>query len=212
MSAILGVPLLQIRHNLMPVWQLHTKRFIDVFISCLALLLLSPLYLFLAIGVKLSSSGPVIYSHERIGKNGKPFTIYKFRSMQKNAEKNGPELSNKSDNRVTNFGKFMRKTRLDELPQFFNVLKGDMSIVGPRPERKYFIDQIVKVAPHYVHLLSVRPGITSWGQVKYGYAENINQMVDRLKYDILYIENMSLYVDFKIMIYTVKIIFQGKGI
>ncbi|HPG72873.1 MAG TPA: sugar transferase [Bacteroidales bacterium] len=212
MTAILGVPLVQIHHNLMPVWQQHAKRLIDVFFSCIALIILSPLYLFISIGVKLSSPGPVFYSHERIGRKGKPFTIYKFRSMVQDAEINGPKLSNKSDNRVTNFGRFMRKTRLDELPQFFNVLKGDMSLVGPRPERQFFIDQIVLIAPHYRHLLNVRPGITSWGQVKYGYAENVNQMVERLKYDIIYIENMSLFVDFKIMIYTVKIIFQGKGI
>jgi lipopolysaccharide/colanic/teichoic acid biosynthesis glycosyltransferase len=123
----------------------------------------------------------------------------------------GPALSSKNDPRITPFGLFMRKVRLDETPQFFNVLKGDMSLVGPRPERQYFIDQIVKKAPHYTHLQKVRPGITSWGQVKFGYAENVDEMIERLKYDLIYMENMSLYVDFKIMIYTIKIIFQGRG-
>jgi lipopolysaccharide/colanic/teichoic acid biosynthesis glycosyltransferase len=196
----------------MPVWQVHTKRLIDIVGSTIAIIILSPIYLIISIGVKLSSPGPIIYSHQRIGRNAKPFTIYKFRSMVKNAETNGPELSSKSDCRVTSFGRFLRKTRLDEIPQFFNVIKGDMSLVGPRPERKYYIDKITAKAPHYAHLLRVRPGITSWGQVKYGYAENVEQMIERLKYDIIYIENMSLYIDFKIMIYTIKIIFQGKGI
>ena len=211
MSSIFGMPLIEINHNIMPVWQQHAKRFLDVFLSLIAILILLPVYLVLSIGVKISSPGPVFYSHYRIGKGKKPFKIYKFRSMFVDAEKNGPALSSKTDSRVTGFGRFMRKTRLDEIPQFFNVLKGDMSIVGPRPERQFFIDQIVEKAPHYVHLLSVRPGITSWGQVKYGYAENVSQMIERLKYDIIYIENRSLYIDFKIMIYTIKIIFQGKG-
>ena len=127
------------------------------------------------------------------------------------AEKNGPALSSKNDKRITHFGLFLRKMRLDELPQFYNVIKGDMSIVGPRPEREYYINQIIKTAPHYKHLLKVRPGITSWGQVRYGYAENVEQMIERLKYDIIYIENMSLYVDLKIMIYTIKTVLEGKG-
>ena len=212
MSHIYSTPLIQISHDLMPVWQEQTKQIIDIGLAFLALILFSPLYLFLAVGIKLTSKGPILYSHERIGRFGKPFTLYKFRSMYMDAEKDGPALSSKNDGRITPFGKFMRKSKLDELPNFWNVLKGDMSLVGPRPERKYYIDQIVKIAPHYLHLQKVKPGITSWGQVKYGYAENLEQMVERLKYDILYIENMSLYVDFKIMIYTILTILKGRNI
>ena len=211
MSNIFGAPLIQISHDLMPPWQENLKRIIDVVVSVIALILLLPVYLFLAIGVKLSSSGPIIYSHERVGRYGKPFIIYKYRSMFIDAEKNGPALSSKNDSRITKFGLLMRKSRLDEFPQFYNVLKGDMSLVGPRPERQHFIDLIVAKAPHYTHLQKVRPGVTSWGQVKYGYAENVEQMIARLKYDILYIENMTLYIDFKILIYTVLIVLKAKG-
>jgi exopolysaccharide biosynthesis polyprenyl glycosylphosphotransferase len=211
-SGILGTPLIQISHQLMPAWQENIKNFLDVTLSFLALLVLSPLCLILMIGVKISSKGPVFYSHERIGRYGKPFTIFKFRSMFVDAEKNGPELSSKNDNRITPFGKFMRKGRFDEIPNFFNVLKGDMSLVGPRPERKYFIEQIVCKAPHYIHLLKIKPGITSWGQVKFGYAENVDQMIKRLKYDMLYLDNMSLFVDIKIIIYTLMTIIKGKGV
>jgi exopolysaccharide biosynthesis polyprenyl glycosylphosphotransferase len=212
MSAIFGTPLVEVSHNLMPPWQENAKQFIDIILSLFALIVSSPLCLILIIGVKLSSKGPIFYKQERIGKTGKPFYIYKFRSMLVNSEVNGPELSSKADNRVTRFGRFMRKSRLDEIPNFYNVLRGDMSLVGPRPERKHFIDQIVKKAPQYIQLLKVKPGITSWGQVKYGYAENVDQMVKRMKFDLLYIENMSLYVDFKILIYTVIIICKRKGI
>lgn len=211
MSAIFGAPLIVISREIMPPWQQSAKRIIDVSASLFVLTVFSPLYMLLAAGVKLSSKGPVFYSHERIGIHGKPFYIHKFRSMYVDAEKHGPALSSKDDPRITPFGKFLRKVRLDELPQFYNVLIGEMSIVGPRPERQHFIDKIVQKAPHYKHLHKVRPGITSWGQVKYGYAENVDQMVERLKYDILYIENMSLYVDLKILIYTALIVMQGRG-
>jgi exopolysaccharide biosynthesis polyprenyl glycosylphosphotransferase len=211
MSSIIGTPLIQISHDLMPAWEENLKRIIDVITSIFCLIILSPVYLFLAIGVKLSSKGPVLYSHERIGRYGKPFTIYKFRSMYCNAETDGPALSSHNDSRITGFGMFMRKMRLDESPQFYNVLIGDMSLVGPRPERQHFIDQIIKTAPHFNHLQKVRPGITSWGQVKFGYASNVEEMIERLKYDILYIENMSLLVDLKILIYTIKTILNASG-
>jgi exopolysaccharide biosynthesis polyprenyl glycosylphosphotransferase len=211
MSSILGTPLISVSHNLMPAWQENMKSLLDIFIASLALLITLPLCLFLIAGIKLTSKGPVFYSHERIGRYGKPFYIYKFRSMYKNAEKDGPELSSKTDERITPFGRFMRKSRLDEIPNFINVLIGDMSLVGPRPERQHFINQIVEIAPHYKHLLKVKPGITSWGQVKYGYAENVEQMIQRLKYDLIYLDNMSLYVDFKIIIYTILTIIKRKG-
>lgn len=190
----------------------NIKRTFDVAVSILVLILLSPLLCIIALTVKLSSKGPVIYSQERIGKHQKPFRIFKFRTMVKNAETGAPLLSKENDPRITPVGKWLRKYRLDELPQFWNVIKGDMSIVGPRPEREFFIRQIVKDAPYYTLICQVRPGITSWGMVKYGYASTVEQMVERTRYDLLYLANMSISLDMKILIYTFKTIIGGEGL
>ena len=208
---LFGTPLIEVKHDLMPVWQEIAKRVFDVVLSLFFMILFFWVYLLIAAMVKITSPGPVFYRQQRIGKGGRPFVIFKFRSMYQNAEINGPMLSSDSDPRVTPWGRVMRKVRLDELPQFYNVLIGEMSLVGPRPERQYFIDQIMQIAPQYKHLLRVRPGITSLGLVKFGYAQNVSEMVKRLKYDILYIENMSLAMDFRVLLYTIKVIVEGRG-
>lgn len=211
MESLRSIPLVEINHQLMPVWQMVIKRLFDITASILILIILSPLLLAVMLITKLSDKGPIFFSQKRVGVHGKEFKMFKFRSMVVDAEKNGPQLSSEVDDRITPWGRIMRKYRLDELPQFYNVLIGDMSIVGPRPERKYYMELISQHAPHYRYLQKVRPGITSWGMVKFGYAENVEEMVERLKYDVIYIENMSLINDVKILIYTVIIVLQGRG-
>ena len=211
-KTITGLPLFDVTRHNFPEGEKNIKLTLDKLVSLFLLVLLSPVYLYLTIRIKKDSEGPVFIKQERIGYLGKPFMMYKFRTMRNDAEKEGPTLSSENDERVTRWGQIMRKYRMDELPQFWNVLKGDMSIVGPRPERKYYIDRIVKQAPYFYLLHNVRPGITSWGMVKFGYARNINEMIERMQYDILYYENMSLMLDLKIIIYTFRTILTGKGI
>ena len=208
---IFGALLIEINPEIMPFWQQAVKRFMDIILSIIGFLLCIPLFIVSAILVKLSSPGRIFYLQERIGLNGKPFKIIKFRTMYENSEKSGPQLSSENDNRITPIGRFMRKTRLDEFPQFINVLTGDMSLVGPRTERQFYIDQIAKIDPQFLHLTKVRPGITSWGQVKYGYAENVDQMLLRMKYDLIYLKNRSLALDIKILFHTVLIVLKAKG-
>jgi exopolysaccharide biosynthesis polyprenyl glycosylphosphotransferase len=211
-SQLYGIPLIDIMPELMPEWEKKLKRVSDVIISLIILVFTLPLNIFVALAIRMDSKGPVLFKQERIGMNGKKFKIYKFRSMYQDAEKNtGPVWSTKDDPRVTRVGKIMRKLRIDEIPQFFNVLKGEMSLVGPRPERPYFVEMLSQQVPYYKRRLKVRPGITGWAQVKHKYDESIEDVKVKLRYDLFYIENMSLRMDIKILARTILVVLFGKG-
>ena len=211
-SQLYGIPLIDIMPELMPEWEKRLKRISDVIISLIILLITLPLNILFAVAIKMDSKGPVLFRQERIGMNGREFKIYKFRSMYKDAEKHtGPVWSTKDDPRVTRVGRIIRKLRIDEIPQFFNVLKGEMSLVGPRPERPYFVEMLAQQLPYYKRRLKVRPGITGWAQVKHKYDESIEDVKVKLRYDLFYIENMSLRMDLKILARTVLVVLFGKG-
>lgn len=204
-------PQIRITDHKMSDAGLCQKRAIDVVVSLLFMAVLSPVYIVIALFVWCSSPGKVIYSQERVGMHGMPFTIYKFRTMREGAEAETPQLTEDDDSRITKVGYWLRRYRLDELPQMWNVLKGDMSLVGPRPERAYFIRQIEQKAPYYCLIYKIRPGLTSWGPIRVGYTDTIDKMVSRLNYDIVYMENMSLKLDMKILFYTIGVLLRGEG-
>ena len=188
------------------------KTILEYFVIVLFLTVLIPVIVIIGVIIKLTGKGPVIYSQKRTGREGKPFDIYKFRSMHLGKDEGISLITDRKDKRITVIGRFIRRYRFDEIPNFINVLKGEMSIIGPRPEQQFFIDQIIEREPRYRKLQSIKPGITSWGQIKYGYASNVDEMVKRMEYDLFYLENRSLWFDLKIVLLTICVVFKGKGI
>ncbi|MBN2092422.1 undecaprenyl-phosphate glucose phosphotransferase [candidate division KSB1 bacterium] len=211
-SQIYGFPLIEILPEMMPAWEKKVKRFIDVMVSLIVIVCFLPVWIFLSLLIKLTSAGPVFYKQKRVGKDGKIFTVYKFRSMYQDAEKRtGPVWAGKKDPRITPIGGILRKLRLDEIPQFINVLDGDMSLVGPRPERPYFVDHLKRQVPLYARRLKIKPGITGWAQIKGDYDTSLESVKKKLEYDLFYMESMSLRMDLKIIFNTILIMLRGKG-
>ncbi len=211
-NQIYGFPLIDIMPQFMPEWERKIKRLMDIIISSAILIIFSPIWLLIALAIRLESPGPILYKQQRVGKDGKIFTIYKFRSMVHGAEsETGPRWAARQDPRVTRVGKIIRKPRLDEVPQFFNVLKGEMSLIGPRPERPYFVEKFKNQIPFYTHRLKVQPGITGWAQIKGEYDTSLENVKTKLQYDLFYLENMSLRMDLKILLNTIYVMLIGKG-
>jgi len=211
-NQLYGFPLIEIMPEIMKPWEQSMKRLTDILVSIIILVLSSPLWIIIAIAIKMDTPGPAVYSQDRVGKDGKIFKMHKFRSMRADAEKeSGPVWAPQHDSRVTKVGRFLRNTRLDEIPQFINVLDGDMSLVGPRPERPFFVERLSKEIPLYQRRLRVRPGITGWAQIKQGYDRSIDDVKSKVRYDLFYIENMSFRMDLKILLFTFYIMVMGKG-
>jgi len=212
MHSVTGMPLIDINPNILTEVQFLLKRLIDIFVSLFSLIITSPILLLVAIIIKLSSKGDIIFKQERVGLNNKSFIVHKFRTMYDQSEKDtGPVWAKLNDPRITRIGYFLRKTRIDEFPQLFDVLIGNMSIVGPRPERDFFISQLKEKFPYYMRRLNVRPGVTGWAQIMGSYDTDIDSVENKLKLDFYYIENISIWLDIKIMIITIWVILSGKG-
>jgi exopolysaccharide biosynthesis polyprenyl glycosylphosphotransferase len=211
-NQIYGFPLIDVLPDLMPAWERIVKRMIDMVFSSMVLIGFLPVWLLTALAIRIDSSGPIFYRQERVGRDGKIFKIIKFRSMIQNAEnKTGPVWASDNDPRITKLGRILRKTRIDEIPQFINVLDGAMSLVGPRPERPFFVEKLKAVYPLYTRRLRVRPGITGWAQVKGEYDQTIEDVKKKIEFDLFYLENMSLRMDLKIILNTVYVVLLGKG-